>query len=548
MKLSTKILIPVVVLIVVLTVALSALYLWFIGGLVTHEFETNGYFLATNMATAGRIGILMKDSSQLAKPLESMEADEEIVFIAFYDENGALISARGVIARVTEVENIKSLREPSSIEIDQGGISQQIFMKPVYSRAGEGTPIGFVAVGVSKEELLANKRASVFWSVGIALMLLGVGIVATQKALDKSVIQPIKQVITTIHNADLNSRFNSDVKDEVGDLQRAFDKFVGEVHETLLHVSESSSAVASASSEISSSTEQMAAGAHEQSAQTSEVASAVEEMARSLSEGNTTIKNAELVAKQAKNEAKRGGEVVENTIKGMHRIAQVVNESAAQVKILGVSSTKIGEIVGVINDIADQTNLLALNAAIEAARAGEQGRGFAVVADEVRKLAERTTKATKEIADMIRQIQADTSQAVISMQKGTEEVTNGITLAEQAGQMLQNIVNNAQSVAEMMTRVTSVSDEMLRSAEQISKNVESISSVTHESASGTQQIARTAEDLNRLTEKLQQYIDKFQLNNISGTLRPSEQKKNNGAVKKAFGKAVTHNGRIVDHY
>jgi len=553
MKLSTKILIPVAVLIVLLTGALSTLYLWFVGGLVTHEFEKNGYFLATNMSTAGRIGILMKDSSQLTKPLESVEGEKEILFIGFYDEGGALIASRGAVPRTKEIETIKNLRDPLSIEIDYNSVCQQIFMKPVYARSNEGTPIGFVAVAVSQEELRADKRASVLWSVGIAFVLLGAGFVGIRQVLLKYVVHPIQQVVSTIHNADLNSRFNSVVEDEVGDLQRAFDKFVGEMRETLLQVSESSAAVASASSEISGSTEQMAAGSHEQTTQTSEVAAAVEEMTKTLSEGNVTIRRAEQTAKQAKEEAKHGGEVVNKTIEGMHRIAEVSHQSAEQVKILGDSSTKIGEIIGVIDDIADQTNLLALNAAIEAARAGEQGRGFAVVADEVRKLAERTTKATKEIAVMIRQIQIDTSQAVSSMQKGTAEVNGGIALAEQAGQMLQNIVTNAQSVAEMMTQVAASSDEQLRSAEQISKNVEAISTVTQQSASGTQQIARTAEDLNRLTETLQQLIDKFRLSDTSSSevkngqhlLSKSESK---SEQKKSFGKAVTKNGHIVDQY
>ena len=319
-----------------------------------------------------------------------------------------------------------------------------------------------------------------------------------------------------------------------------------------MQVSEASSAVASASTEISSSTEEMAAGAQEQSSQASEVATAVEEMTKTLGETNGNIRKVADGAKSAKDSANAGGTVVDDTIKGMKRISDVVNQSASQVKVLGASSEKIGEIVGVINDIADQTNLLALNAAIEAARAGEQGRGFAVVADEVRKLAERTSKATKEIASMIKQIQADTNQAVISMDKGTEEVGKGITLAEQAGQMLLGIVGNAESVADMVSQIAAASEQQASASEQISKNVEAISTVTQESASGVQQIAKTAEDLNRLTENLQQLLEKFNLGGTEQVSRHPQPKRETAARKTMSAqkskKAVSENGHLVEHY
>jgi methyl-accepting chemotaxis protein len=185
------------------------------------------------------------------------------------------------------------------------------------------------------------------------------------------------------------------------------------------------------------------------------------------------------------------------------------------VRELGKSSDQIGEIISVIDDIADQTNLLALNAAIEAARAGEQGRGFAVVADEVRKLAERTTKATKEIAGMIKKIQVDTAGAVSSMEQGTGEVEKGKQLADRAGASLQEIVGVSQKVTDMVTQIAAASEEQSSASEQISKNVEAISKVTGETAQGTQQIARAAEDLNRLTEKLQELTSRF---TVSGTV------------------------------
>lgn len=299
--------------------------------------------------------------------------------------------------------------------------------------------------------------------------------------------------------------------DDIGRLFNGFNKAVYNIGGMLGKVEEAVSATASASSQISSSTEEMAAGAQEQTQQATEVAGAVEEMTKTIVDTTRNAGSAAEIAKQAGDTAKIGGQVVEETIAGMNRIADVVQKSAETVEALGKSSDQIGEIVQVIDDIADQTNLLALNAAIEAARAGEQGRGFAVVADEVRKLAERTTKATKEIAGMIRQIQKDTSGAVDSMTLGKREVEEGKHLAAKAGESLKEIIAGATKVVDTITQVAAASEEQSSASEQISKNIEAISSVTQETAAGTQQIARAAEDLNRLTTTLQDLLGKFSL-------------------------------------
>lgn len=193
----------------------------------------------------------------------------------------------------------------------------------------------------------------------------------------------------------------------------------------------------------------------------------------------------------------------------MNKIAEVVTRTAAVVKDLGKGSEQIGEIVRVIEEIADQTNLLALNAAIEAARAGEQGRGFAVVADEVRKLAERTTKATKEISDMIKTIQQNTNQAVVSMEEGTHEVEEGIQLANTAGSALKNIIDSSSKVADVVNQVAASTEEQSSAAEQVSRNIESVTAVIHQSAAGLQQIAQATENLNRLAENLQNITEQF---------------------------------------
>ena len=333
-----------------------------------------------------------------------------------------------------------------------------------------------------------------------------------QKEYLRDCVQAMLVDMDKFSNGDLTVRLQCEKHDElITKLFTGFNNTVLKIKDTLTKVSEAVQAAASAANQISSSAEEMAAGAQEQSSQTAEVAAAVEQMTKTIVETTRNTENVSLASKQAGKTANEGGAVVNKTIEGMNRIEEVVRRSAETVQELGKSSDQIGDIAQVIDDIADQTNLLALNAAIEAARAGEQGRGFAVVADEVRKLAERTTKATKEIAEMIKRIQSDTYGAVDSMAKGKEEVEQGKQFALKAGDSLKEIINGANSVVDLVVQVAAASEEQSSTAEEISKNIEAINNVIHESAQGIQQIAMASEDLSKLTNNLQNIVSQFKI-------------------------------------
>jgi methyl-accepting chemotaxis protein len=274
--------------------------------------------------------------------------------------------------------------------------------------------------------------------------------------------------------------------------------------------------VSSMSSEIGSASEQLASATQEQSAQTSEVAAATEEMARTIIDNSRVTTTVAAAAEGSGATARNGVAIVGETLDKINRIADVVRSAAATVEALGSSSEQVGEIVQVIDDIANQTNLLALNAAIEAARAGEQGRGFAVVADEVRKLAERTSQATGQIASMIRSIQTETGDAVQSMRIGSREVEEGIELAGRAGDVLGEIRTSTETTVDMVNQIAAAIEEQSATSEQISRSIEMISTSSEESARGINQIARSVDGLGRLTIDLGDLVARFRLVSSGG--------------------------------
>jgi methyl-accepting chemotaxis protein len=351
----------------------------------------------------------------------------------------------------------------------------------------------------------------------LSLILTAAGIllaVVTSLWIVRSITKPINEAVvltTRVAEGDLTVNLEAGSTNEIGQLITSIKNMVEKLKTIISDLTSSSTNMASSSYELSASSEQMSRGVTEQSDRALQIATASNELSQTIVDVAKNASNIATSATETAKAAKEGELIVIKSIQEVKAIADTVNDSAKLMISLGERSKQIGDIVSVIKDIADQTNLLALNAAIEAARAGEQGRGFAVVADEVRKLAERTAKATSEIGAMISAIQEETGKAVASMEYGTKRVEVGVEFSAKAGEALRRIVGSIDELQSMVQQIAAATEEMSTASEQIGGAIEAIATVSKETSSSSGQIAQSSSDLARLATNLKGVVQQFKV-------------------------------------
>jgi twitching motility protein PilJ len=348
-------------------------------------------------------------------------------------------------------------------------------------------------------------------------------LIEAEKVKDKNQ-QAILQLLDDISDlADGDLTVEATVtEDFTGTIADSINFAIAELRSLVQNVASSSEKVASSTAATRSVSLQLADSAEHQAQEIAGVSAAINEMAITIDQVSSNSAESSAVAERSVSIAKNGAQVVRNTIEGMDTIREQIQDTSKRIKRLGESSQEIGDIVSLINEIADQTNILALNAAIQAAMAGEAGRGFAVVADEVQRLAERSATATKQIAGLVKTIQTDTHEAVASMEQTTAEVVKGAELANSAGTALEEIETVSTNLAELIQDISEAAKHQATTSSHISNTMNIIQEITSQTLSGTNDTATSIGDLAEMAIEMRESVSGFILPDTNQPIIPEE--------------------------
>ena len=383
-------------------------------------------------------------------------------------------------------------------------------------QAGENAVLGAVSMNISLNGINAAVHESTLKIAGIAVVLLLVVIGFTFWFVNSFVSIPLAHLSTNLAQiaqgeGDLTRRLVVENHDEIGKTSEIFNSFMNKIQSVVADVKRSAEQVMATSHQLAASAEELTSSSDQQTQATVAMASAIEEITVSIATVSDNAGNAHNMALEAGQLSAEGATRVRQAISEMGKISESVGSSTERIRELDGKSSEISNIVNVIKEIADQTNLLALNAAIEAARAGEQGRGFAVVADEVRKLAERTTVSTQEIAKMIESIQQGTQSSVQGMDLSSSQVQDGMQMAEQSGNSMERIEASTDKVRDAVDGISTALREQSQAAQQMAQEVEKIAQKSEKNSFLAKQSSDSARHLEEQASTLKQAVDRFKV-------------------------------------
>jgi methyl-accepting chemotaxis protein len=355
-------------------------------------------------------------------------------------------------------------------------------------------------------QMITTITVTLVVGIGISILIAYLIIAGLSKG-----VSLVRTAANRLAEGDLNARIDYPAKDEMGQISDAVNNMADKFRQTINEFKDAITRLASAAEETSVVTAQTTNGINQQQTETSQVATAINQMSATVQEVARNAVEASAAAQEADTTFDEGKQVIDKVISAIGDLSGEVDKAADVIQELEKESLNIGSVLDVIKSIAEQTNLLALNAAIEAARAGEQGRGFAVVADEVRTLAGRTQESTKEIEQMIGKLQGGANNAVNVMMGGKEITQSGVEHAASAGEALQKINLAVERIASMNTQIASAAEQQSTVTEEINHSVVSINEVAEQSALGAQQTAEASDDLARLAEQLKGLVERFKI-------------------------------------